>query len=304
MEFEIYCKVNYKTLNFDQFLQGGKKMPYDAEISRLNPSCFLFLIDRSGSMGDEFGTGESTKIKAAGVSDAINRLLQTLTIRCAKAEGVRDYYYVGVIGYGERLGPAFSGELSGKELVPLSEVANKPARIEERIKKVDDGAGGLVEQTVKFPIWFDPIARGETPMCKALTKAQSLITGWLQEHPDCFPPIILNITDGEATDGDPSFPAQVLRSLSSSNGNVLLFNLHISSYKATPILFPDNEESLPDEFARLLFSMSSVLPDHLRYAAQQEGFQVSENTRGFVFNADITAVIQFMDIGTRPSNLR
>ena len=27
-------------------------MPYSAEISRSNPTCFLFLIDQSGSMGD------------------------------------------------------------------------------------------------------------------------------------------------------------------------------------------------------------------------------------------------------------
>lgn len=279
-------------------------MAYDAEISRLNPSCFLFLIDRSGSMQDQFGGGESTKRKADGVSDAINRLLQTLTIKCAKAEGVRDYYHVGVIGYGQKVGPAFSGELAGKQLVPLSDVASMPARIEERTQKVEDGAGGLVEQIVKFPIWFDPVAREGTPMCQALTQAQSIIKGWLDQHPDCFPPIILNITDGEATDGDPSIPAQNLQQLSSTDGNVLLFNLHISSHQAAPILFPDNEEILPDEFARMLFGMSSILPDHLQSAAQQEGFPISENTRGFVFNADITAVIQFLDIGTRPSNLR
>ena len=31
-------------------------MPYTAEISRANPTCFLFLIDQSGSMADSFGT--------------------------------------------------------------------------------------------------------------------------------------------------------------------------------------------------------------------------------------------------------
>lgn len=279
-------------------------MPYTVEISRANPSCFLFLIDQSGSMGDPFGAGESKKIKADGVADAINRLLQTLTIRCAKAEGVRDYYHVGVIGYGESVGPAFSGTLTGKKLVPLSEVANTPARIEERTKKVEDGAGGLINQTVKFPIWFDPIAKGGTPMCQALTNAHSIIQEWINQHPDCFPPIVINITDGEATDGDPISHAKSLVQLSSSDGDVLLFNLHTSSHQATPIMFPDNEEGLPDEYARLLFKMSSKFLEHLRSAAQQEGFQVSENTRGFVFNADMTAVIQFLDIGTRPSNLR
>ncbi|MHC1743965.1 MAG: VWA domain-containing protein [Syntrophobacteraceae bacterium] len=279
-------------------------MPYSAEINRSNPSCFIFLVDQSGSMADPFGAGESTKKKADGVADAVNKLLQNLSIKCAKTEGVRDYYHVSVLGYGNRIGPAFGGSLSGKEMVPISEVAQAPARIEERTKKMDDGAGGLVDQTVKFPVWFDPIANGGTPMCQALTRAQSLLQQWLTDHPECFPPIVINITDGEATDGDPSIPAQALKQLSSNDGDVLLFNLHVSSQRATPIEFPDSETGLVDDFARLLFRMSSHLPDYMRSIAQQEGFTVSDGTRGFAFNADIVSVIRFLDIGTRPSNLR
>lgn len=279
-------------------------MAYTAEISRGNPSCFLFLIDQSGSMADPFGAGESTRRKAEGVADAINRLLQNLVIKCAKAEGVRDYYYVGVIGYGEQVGPAFGGPLSGRELTSISEVAAKPVRVEERTRKTDDGAGGLVDQTIKFPIWFDPIANGGTPMCQALTRAYSILQSWLNQHPECFPPIVINITDGEATDGDPSAGSEALRTLSSSDGNALLFNLHVSSQKALPIEFPDSEAALPDEHARLLFRMSSLLPEYMGTIAQQEGFPTSGGTRGFVFNADMVAVIRFLDIGTRPSNLR
>ena len=36
-------------------------MPYTAEISRANPTCFLFLIDQSGSMADPFGGGADKK---------------------------------------------------------------------------------------------------------------------------------------------------------------------------------------------------------------------------------------------------
>lgn len=32
-------------------------MPYQAEISRANPGCFLFVIDQSGSMADLVGDG-------------------------------------------------------------------------------------------------------------------------------------------------------------------------------------------------------------------------------------------------------
>jgi hypothetical protein len=255
-------------------------------------------------MADPFGAGESAKRKADGVADAINRLLQNLVIKCAKAEGVRDYYHVGVIGYGAHVGPAFSGPLAQQELVPISHVAEMPARVEERTKKVDDGAGGLVDQAVRFPVWFDPVANGGTPMSEALKRAHDILEGWLTEHPGCFPPIAINITDGEATDGDPSGPAEAVQQLASTDGNVLLFNLHLSSQRAAPIEFADSEQELPDDYARLLFRISSYLPEYKRTIAQQEGFRVSENTRGFAFNADIVTVIRFLDIGTRPSNLR
>ena len=279
-------------------------MVYSAEISRANPSCFLFLIDQSGSMADSFGAGESNRRKADGVADAINRLLQNLVIKCAKEEGVRDYYHVGVIGYGTHVGPSFTGSLAGRELVPISEIANTPARVDERIRKTDDGAGGLIDQTIRFPVWFDPVASGGTPMCQAMAQASSILQRWLSQYPDCFPPIVINITDGEATDGDPSGAADTIRKLKNNDGELLLFNLHLSSQRAAPIEFPDSEVGLPDQFAQLLFRMSSPLPAYMRSIAQQEGYRASEGTRGFVFNADIVAVVRFLDIGTRPSDLR
>ena len=278
-------------------------MAYTAEISRTNPSCFLFLVDQSGSMEDGWA-GEPGKQKSEGLATVINRLLQNLVIKCAKSEGVRDYYHVGVLGYGGSVGPAFSGPLAGRDLAPISQIADAPARIEERTRKTDDGAGGLVEQTVKFPIWFDAVASGGTPMCQALTRAQSIVGGWLEQHPDGFPPIVINITDGEATDGDPTKPAEALKSLSTGDGHVLLFNVHLSSQRAEPVQFPASDAALPDKYARLLFNLSSPLPEFMRSLAQQEGFAVGDGSRGFVFNADPVSVIQFLDIGTRPSNLR
>ncbi len=302
-------------------------MAYSAEISRSNPSCFLFLIDQSGSMQDAIDAGSgpvldrppggdgpaspaaTPRTKAQGVADAINRLLQNLVIKCAKSEGVRDYYHVGVLGYGgdmtaNRVEPAFSGALAGRELVPVSEIANSPARIDERTKKIDDGAGGLVDQKIKFPIWFEPVANGGTPMCQAFTRAHSILQGWIGQHAASFPPIVINITDGEATDGDPAGAAQMIKSLATNDGQCLLFNIHISSKGGASLEFPDSEASLPDEFSRLLFNMSSLLPAYMQAMARQEGIRATEMTRGFVFNADMVAVIRFLDIGTRPSNLR
>ena len=277
-------------------------MPYNAEISRGKPSCFLFLIDQSGSMQDQI----NGRTKAQGVADAINRLLQNLVIKCAKSEGVRDYYDVGVIGYGAKTGPAFSGELTGRGLVPISGIANAPARIEQRTKKVDDGAGGLVDQTIKFPIWFDPTASGGTPMCAALSLAYDTLTTWITLNHDNFPPVVIHITDGESTDGNPMETMNRLKSLATSDGAVLLFNLHLSNNpNANTILFADSPTTLPDEYARVLWDGASPLTPFMRSVAQQEhNLDLSEGAKGFVLNGDMVAIIQALDIGTRPSNLR
>ena len=239
------------------------------------------------------------------VADVINRLLQNLIIRCAKAEGVRDYFHISVLGYSDnKVYPAFGGALAGKEVVQLSEVAANPLRVEQRTKKTDDGVGGLVDQTVRFPVWFDPVMQGGTPMCEALKKTRQVLEDWLEMNQQCYPPTVIHITDGEATDGDPSQNASSLTDLAVSDGNVLLYNIHLSSVPGSPIEFPDTEQILPDEYAKLLYRMSSNLPEATRLVAGADGYTVTENTRGFTFNADAVALIRFLDIGTRPSNLR
>jgi hypothetical protein len=85
---------------------------------------------------------------------------------------------------------------------------------------------------------------------------------------------------------------------------VLVLNIHISSKTSAPIEFPDSEENLPDEHARLLFRCSSILPEVMRSYAQQMGYRMSDSSRGFVFNADMVSIIKFLDIGTKVSDLR
>jgi len=291
-------------------------VPYSAEISRTAPAAVLLLLDRSASMQDPFGgaeeQGDAAPSKARVLADSVNRLIQNLVLRCAKEDGVRDYFAVGVIGYGDRVESLLRladqdderGVSGTDELIPISYLAERPLRIEERLRRVPDGAGGLVEQRTRFPVWFDPEARNGTPMCQALDHATRLVRTWVAQHPRSFPPIVVNVTDGEATDGDPVRFAQRLREYGTEDGETLLLNVHLSSSTEPAIEFPDTIEGLPDEHARQLFRMSSELPFAMRAAAEAEGYAVGLDTRGFVFNADPVALIRFLEIGTRPSTLR
>ena len=276
-------------------------MPYSAEISRANPTCFLFLIDQSESMKEHIGGGDTPMTKAEAVADAVNRLLSELSIKCAKEDGVRDYFHVGVLGYGASVGPILDGDLAGRDLVPLSEVAARPARMEERSRPYGRHAA---QRTVRFPTWFSPVAYGDTPMCAALQRAGAVVGSWLTAHPGCFPPVIVNITDGASTDGDPVPLALALQGLTSADGHVLVFNLHLSSDRSEPVVFPAADDDLPDDHARQLHRMSSVLPEQMRLAAARQDLELADGARGFAFNADISAIVQFLDVGPQVLALR
>lgn len=278
-------------------------MAYIAEISRSNPSCFVFLIDQSGSMNEPLAGAEGRR-KCESVAEAINRLLQNLVVKCARGEGVRDFYEVAVIGYGDQVLPAFSGGLAGRDLVPLSEIASAPARIEERRRLVSDGNGGQFEQVTKCPVWFEPRAKGVTPMGGALQHAISLLAPWVEQHPASYPPIVINISDGEATDTGPVPQSRELASLATDDGNVLLFNCHVSSREGQSVAFAASGDVLPDAFARTLFELSSLLPGPLLEQARAEGLALEADARGFAFNADLTELIRFLDLGTRSSHLK
>ena len=277
-------------------------MPYEAQISRTSPTAILFVIDQSGSMSDTMASG---KTKAEFVADALNRSLMNLIARCTKAEGVRDYFEIGVLGYGANNAVnGFSGELGKTILNPISELEKNPSRIEDRKRKIDDGAGGIIETTIKFPVWFEPVAGGGTPMCQALTKAAEELAIWCDSHPESYPPTLLHVTDGEATDGHPEQIAEHLRQIKTHDGEVLFLNIHVSTRGEDPICYPNSDRGLPDAYAEVLFRMSSVLPEHLLRFAQDKGHDVHREARGFMFNAEASELVDFFEIGTRASQLR
>lgn len=102
-------------------------MPYHQRVDRLHPACLAFLVDQSYSMTEPVA-GRPRQSKAQALAQAVNELLYELVIRSVKdhSQGPRHYYDVAVIGYGARVGPAWSGALAGRDLVSIVEVAQHP----------------------------------------------------------------------------------------------------------------------------------------------------------------------------------
>jgi hypothetical protein len=275
-------------------------MSYSAEISRNNPTAFLFVIDRSGSMNEQTPEGLP---KAQMLSDVMNRLFSEMILKCSKTEGVRNYFEIGVIGYDSTIGIVnpLPGELVGNWLNPVSLFETNPLRLEERMKKIPDGAGGVIETSIRFPVWFDPIAQGGTPMCAALSMACNILNNWCENHPNAYPPLLVHVTDGQSTDGDPEAIAKDIQQLSTEDGNVLVFNIHLSKQGGREMMFPSSVQDLPDGYAEKLFNMSSRLPENIvNLARNEEIADVSSESRGFAYQvSDLASLVALLDIGTR-----
>ena len=276
---------------------------YSAEISRTTPTAYIFMVDQSFSMTYLMPNGAT---KAQFVADVINRTLRDLIIRCTREDGVRDYFDVGVIGYGDGgVRNALGGALSQNWVNPISVVADNTLRVEDRQRKIDDGAGGLVDQSVKFPVWLDPAANGGTPMQSAIGECARIVASWSSSHPDSLPVTVMHITDGDSTDGDPEHNASILRSLTTNDGETLLYNLHVTSEDVESTRYPRMESELPDNYAKSLFRMSSTFPEHIRsYAQDAHGVTLPDDSRAMVMNADAEQLVMFIDIGSRPAAMR
>jgi hypothetical protein len=272
-------------------------------IDRDHPELIVFLLDQSGSMNDALAGG--TRSKADEAADAINKTIQVTLAKCIKPEGVRDYFNIGVIGYGKD-GEAAS-LLKSQTHIPISKLKNL-ARTEKRTKKLSDGAGGLVDMPVDFATWFEKVADDGTPMLHALGIARQWLLEWVGSHQHCYPPILINITDGRATDSTPQElidSAKQIMALSTASGNAQVWNCHLSDRNESAVSFPSDESQLPkDELAGTLFDMSSILTEKVLMLASEKFNGLKNTSRGYVFNAGIEQLIDFLDVGTRQFELR
>ena len=185
--------------------------------------------------------------------------------------------------------------------VPAGEPPIKTEVIEYRLP---DGSISLRE--IPYPAWVEPEAAGQTPMCEALRRVRDIAAAWCADpaHAESFPPMVFNITDGEATDCDDAELRAVagqIKSLRTADGNVLLVNIHIAAGD-TPrtVFFPSAEEaSYPNRYAEVLYDCSSPMPEVFNEAIREaKGPGALPPFRGMSFNASAEELITMLNIGS------
>ena len=144
------------------------------------------------------------------------------------------------------------------------------------------------------------MADGQTPMCQVLRVAYQVTADFVSQHPDCFPPIVFNITDGAANDGDPSPGAASLRGIASSDGNVLLFNLHISKRAVPRFSTRPAKSACPTTTCAAVVQHDEPTDSGDDRSGQNQGGAICRRggRRGFAFNADMASVTTLLDIAT------
>jgi hypothetical protein len=255
-------------------------------------------------MSGSFGGAINTR-KHEECAKAANRILYETVSKCTvdleEETIIKNRCNISVIGYGEQVKSAFDGLFDTPWVTP-EDLTTACLRVEKIKTQVDNGDGGLEEVESEYPVWFDPYAMGSTPMAKAFDLSYSLTSQWVKDHPDSFPPIVINITDGEPDDKqEAQTSASKLRSVKTSDGETLLFNIHISSNNAPEVILPSDVSELPpgDSYAQFLFHLSSPLPEKMLGRASMSGYSVRSGARGFVYNAKPETLIEVLEIGTQ-----
>lgn len=285
--------------------------PYTAQVTRETPTAFIFLVDQSASMDRTTLFGGRQMPLSEAVTDIVNRSLHELVLRCVKGNEVRHYYDIAVLGYHTEVRSAWEGALADKAFVSPEDLRANPYKIvtkreEKRTRR------GVEEKEVERIYWIEKYDKGTaTHLHTAMQRAKNLLQEWITRHEGkmCYPPTIINITDGEyngCSDDDIQQLANEIKSLDTIDGNVLFFNVHISpTTDEHRLLFPVNKSEVEgNSCAEKLYEISSLLPQ--RYSHPIENImQLSSSQhrrRGLVMNADMNVLIKVLEIGT-PTNI-
>lgn len=288
---------------------------YENNFTRANPGLIVFLIDQSKSMEDPWSGG---KTLAEQTALSINRCISEMAIRFTSGTVIKDEANIIMIGYGgteksmeaELLRSGSIATLCSDDTIPVQHLK----------QKISDGAGGILEIDVDLKEFITPKAVWGTPMASAFQLASALVTEWVSRAREALDdegnpitrddsldpvPLIINISDGEPTDNEADVRkyAREIMEINCPDGNPLIFNIHLSANGGQEVCMPMDDKALPvnDKMSRLLYEISSSLPESMVQAAKECGFPNAEaGAKTFMSNVtEVEKFVMFLNFGTK-----
>lgn len=238
-------------------------MSYTIPATSKTPALIVYLLDVSGSMGDEI----DGKPKIEIVSDALHQVAVRMVQRSTKGTTVAPRYNIAMYAYSSEVTDLLGGIKTVTELAQMGV---------PRLQAMD-----------------------ATNTAAAFMEAEKLLQTQLPSLGDNPAPLICHMTDGEYnTGGDPDAIAQRIMEMEVSDGNVLVENIFVTDAAVKdPIDDPKSwpgvtsETPLASSYAETLFNMSSPIPQSYASVMAEMGYKLAPGAR-MLFPGDSPEIVE------------
>jgi hypothetical protein len=226
--------------------------------TRLTPALVIYLIDASASMNDPCGPGMPVT-RMAMVNMALREGVKGMVLRSMRDNRVQPRYHIAMFAYSTTVLDLLDGI---RDLPDLMRVGGPP----------ELQAGGSATDTAA-----------------GFARVEKLLQQHLATYKSCPAPLICHLTDALRTTEDPSPVVQRIKAMSVDDGAVLIENV-LMAEKVMRKQVKDWQKwggiskagQLTDAYARLLFGLSSPLPETYRQTMNRAaGYQLQKDARLF-----------------------
>ncbi len=226
-------------------------MPYTVPATSKTPALVIYLLDVSGSMGEDLGG----KPKIEVISDALHQVAVRMVQRSTKGTTVAPRYRVAMYAYSSQVTDLLGGIKTVAELAQMGV---------PRLQPMD-----------------------ATDTAAAFREAERLLKTELGNLNDCPAPLVCHMTDGEYNQGgDPEPIARRIMQMAVPDGNVLVENIFVTDKALTQAITDPkgwtgiNEETpLASPYAETLMRLSSPIPNTYASVMAEMGYKLAPGAR-------------------------
>jgi hypothetical protein len=218
---------------------------YVQPATSLNPALLIYLIDASHTMNDP--CNGTTKI--AIVNSAVREAIKDMIRRSMRDGIVQRRYKIAILAYSTVVVDVLDGICDLPELVKRG-----------------------------YPIIH---AGGETDTALGFSAVENLLKRHLAEFQNSPAPLVCHLTDALITANDPTPVVQRIQRMGVPDGTVLVENVYVADKMLrSPVRDwhqwggVSKPSQLADDYARLLFHLSSPLPETYRRNINNYGYDL------------------------------
>jgi uncharacterized protein YegL len=225
-------------------------MPYEALATAATPALIIYLLDTSESMAAKMDGFQKVDL----VSRALKNVILEMVSRSTKGQVVRPRYRVAIFTYNDDVSDLFDGAITVDRF-----------------------------QNEGIPYMK---AEGRTDTAAAFEKAEAFLKQEWSRMRSCPAPLVCHMTDGEYTGDDPQPVVRRIMQMNNGDGNVLVENIYLDAQAlrnpvSNPYHWPgiSREDQLGSESARVLFRMSSTIPNGYQSLFEDRGYSIKPGSR-------------------------